>query len=52
MKKMATQVNFYFYLNAVVFPDLFGARKLAHICAIKVLPTYNVGIFDFLLFSG
>ncbi len=47
MKKMATQVNLYLYLNAVMFLELFGARKLEHICAIKVLRIYDFGIFDF-----
>ncbi len=47
MKKMAAQVNSYLYLNAVMLTELFGARKLAHICAIKVLLTYDFGIFDF-----
>ncbi len=39
MKKMAAQINFYLYLNAVLPHELFGAWKLAHVCEIKVLPT-------------
>ncbi len=44
---MAAQVNSYLYLNAVMFTELFGARKLGHICPIKVLLTYDFDIFDF-----
>ncbi len=40
MKKMAAQVNFHMFSNAFLTSELFGARKLAHICQLKASLTY------------
>ncbi len=37
---MAALVNSYLHLNAIVSPEVFGARNVAHICSIKFLLTY------------